>query len=124
MAEAAFRLQQSVRPLDTVARVGDREFAVLMLHAQGEPPHPSAFRRLHRTLGLRAYKTSDGFVDRVVAPVSVVAFGADAVRGLQPAAVLDLAREGLARASTDGTPVLQRMSAAHYGSSPSASHSR
>ena len=56
------RLQQSVRPLDVVTRVGMAEFGILMQQEDLERCHPNAFRRIHQALNLRAYKTSVGFL--------------------------------------------------------------
>jgi diguanylate cyclase (GGDEF)-like protein len=58
----ATRLQQSVRPLDVVTRVGMAEFGILMHQEDLARCHPNAFRRIHQALNLRAYKTSAGFL--------------------------------------------------------------
>jgi len=121
--EAATRLQQAVRPLDTVARIGETEFAALMIHHHTEPPHVSAFRRLHRMLGMRAYRTYSGFVDSVTAPVSVVSFGTEASRGIGAEDVLAQARAALTQAETTGHTVLTRVSGAHPGATPDTSRS-
>ncbi|MBA1148639.1 response regulator [Ectothiorhodospiraceae bacterium WFHF3C12] len=60
---AATRLQQSVRPLDWVTRVGDNQFALLMQQPEDTGCHPGSFRRIHQALNLRAYKTDNGFLN-------------------------------------------------------------
>jgi sigma-B regulation protein RsbU (phosphoserine phosphatase) len=58
----AVRLQQSVRPLDVVARLGAAEFALLMQQEEAGRTHGNSFRRVHQALNLRAYKTGAGFL--------------------------------------------------------------
>jgi len=67
METTATRLRQAVRPLDIVARLSDSEFAVAMHQEGNDEWHPNAFRRLHRALNLRAYKTSAGFMSVICA---------------------------------------------------------
>lgn len=58
----ARRLQQMLRPLDVLARLDDRHFAVVaMVDDLRECGHTS-FRRLHEGLNLKALKTSEGFI--------------------------------------------------------------
>lgn len=58
----ARRLQQMLRPLDAVARLDDRHFAVVaMVDDLRECGHGS-FRRLHEGLNRKALKTSEGFI--------------------------------------------------------------
>lgn len=58
----ARRLQQMLRPLDVVARLDERHFAVVaMVDDLRECSHTS-FRRLHEGLNRKALKTSEGFV--------------------------------------------------------------
>jgi diguanylate cyclase (GGDEF)-like protein len=67
----ARRLQQLVRPLDVLARLGDRHFGLIALMSDLEACTPTSFRRLHEGLNLRAFKTREGFVT-VKAAVSLV----------------------------------------------------
>ncbi|MEX0732534.1 MAG: response regulator [Aquisalimonadaceae bacterium] len=64
---AAKRLQQTVRPLDVVARVSESEFGILMHQERADYCHPNAFRRIHQALNLRAFKTSGGFLSVISA---------------------------------------------------------
>jgi diguanylate cyclase (GGDEF)-like protein len=59
---AASRLQQSVRPLDIVTRIGIDKFGLLIHQESRTDCHPNSFRRIFQVLNLRAYKTSVGFV--------------------------------------------------------------
>lgn len=57
------RLRQSVRPMDMVGRIKPGLFALLMYHPGWDGCHPNAFRRLHQSLNLRAYRTAAGFLN-------------------------------------------------------------
>lgn len=58
----ARRLQQLVRPLDTLACLDDHHFALLTVLDDLGECSPSSFKRLHEGLNLKAFKTSEGFV--------------------------------------------------------------
>lgn len=58
----ARRLQQLVRPLDTLACLDDTHFALLTVLDDLSDCSPSSFKRLHEGLNLKAFKTSEGFI--------------------------------------------------------------
>lgn len=58
----ARRLQQMLRPLDVLARLDDRHFAVVAMVEDLRECSHSSFRRLHEGLNLKALKTSEGFI--------------------------------------------------------------
>lgn len=84
----ARRLQQTVRPLDVVARVSDSEFGILMYQDRASHCHPNAFRRIHQALNLRAFKTRGGFVS-VKCSITICSLdGQDASTAPAPADIL------------------------------------
>lgn len=58
----ARRLQQLVRPMDVIARIGLNTFAVCTVGDNPDECKPKSFRRLHEGLNLRAFKTSEGYL--------------------------------------------------------------
>ena len=54
------RLRRAVRPTDTVARLEDNIFAVIMHHTKTKDYKPSAIERVLTMIDNRAYKTSAG----------------------------------------------------------------
>ncbi len=58
----ARRLNQSVRPLDVVARLSEHDFGLLMHQERAEQCHPGALQRIQRALNLRPYRTSSGYI--------------------------------------------------------------
>lgn len=56
------RLQQLVRPLDTLTRLDDNHFGLITLLKDLQECSPSSFKRLHEGLNLKAFKTSEGFI--------------------------------------------------------------
>ena len=58
----ARRLQQLVRPMDVIARIGTHSFAVCTLGEHRDDFKPNSFRRLHESLNLKAFKTSEGYL--------------------------------------------------------------
>ncbi|MCF7201906.1 response regulator [Pseudomonas oligotrophica] len=58
----ARRLQQLVRPLDTLVRLDDRHFGVLAQVDSSRGCSPGSFKRLHEGLNLKAFRTREGFV--------------------------------------------------------------
>lgn len=98
----ARRLQQAVRPLDVVARLGENEFAILMHQDRPDHCHPNSFRRIHQTLNLRAYKTSGGFIS-VKSAITIC--GLDriiAAREPDPGQIVDHLRDQLEEAARSG----------------------
>jgi diguanylate cyclase (GGDEF)-like protein len=66
----AKRLQQSVRPLDTVGVLAPSEFAVIMQHPDVSHCRALSFKRIFQAINLRTYKTSAGFIS-IAASISV-----------------------------------------------------
>ena len=58
----ARRLQQLVRPMDVIARIGINTFAICTVGDNADECKPNSFRRLHDGLNLKAFKTSEGYL--------------------------------------------------------------
>lgn len=58
----ARRLQQLVRPMDVIARIGSDTFAICAVEDNSDECKPHNFRRLHDDLNLKAFKTSEGYL--------------------------------------------------------------
>ncbi len=58
----ARRLQQLVRPLDTLVRLDEHHFALLTILPDLQECSPSSFKRLHEGMNIKAFKTSEGFI--------------------------------------------------------------
>ena len=71
----ARRLQQLVRPLDVLTRVDDTHFGMVALLDDLHECSPSSFKRLHESLNLKAFKTSEGFIS-LKAGISLVGLDA------------------------------------------------
>lgn len=56
------RLQQLVRPMDVIARIGNDTFAICTLVDNEDECKPNSFRRLYDGLNLKAFKTSEGYL--------------------------------------------------------------
>ena len=56
------RLQQLVRPMDVIARIGTDTFAICTVGDNADECKPNSFRRLHDGLNLKAFKTSEGYL--------------------------------------------------------------
>ncbi len=56
------RLRHLVRPLDTVARLSNEEFAIITHQPNGEQASAGAYRRIFDALNVKALKTSKGYV--------------------------------------------------------------
>ena len=67
----ARRLQQLVRPLDTLVCIDDHHFGLLTVLDKLSECSPSSFKRLHDGLNLKAFKTSEGFIN-ITAGISLV----------------------------------------------------
>lgn len=74
----ARRLQQLVRPLDTLTRLDDHHFGLLTMIEDLKACSPSSFKRLHEGLNLKAFKTSEGFIS-IKAGVGLVSLDASAL---------------------------------------------
>ncbi len=70
----ARRLRHLTRPLDTVCRVAENQFAIISQFSQLDHCSPACYRRIHDGINLKAFKTSAGFVS-VQAGTSVCAYG-------------------------------------------------
>ncbi len=98
----AVRLQQSVRPLDTVGRLDEHQFAMLMHVDDPDQCHPNAFKRVHEALNLRAFKTRQGFIN-VRCAMSICGIPQkDITSTLQPGTLLDMAQSGIPEAELSG----------------------
>nr|WP_165677529.1 response regulator [Pseudomonas otitidis] len=72
------RLQQLVRPLDVLTRLDDNHFGLITLLGDLHECSPSSFKRLHESLNLKAFKTSEGFIT-LKAGISLVGLDAKAL---------------------------------------------
>lgn len=102
----ARRLQQLVRPLDTLTRLDDCHFGLLTMIDDLRNCSPSSFKRLHDGLNLKAFKTSEGFIS-VKAGVGLVSLDASALP-VEGHAVTARAEALLADAYTTGRIVPYR----------------
>ena len=57
------RLRRAVRPTDTIARLNDDNFAIIMHHTKTKNYKPSAIERILTMVNNRAYKTTAGNLD-------------------------------------------------------------
>lgn len=76
MLGIARRLRHLIRPMDTVCRVGEGQFAIIAHFNNIDHCTSSCFRRIHDGINLKAFKTTAGFVS-VQAGTSVCAVGSD-----------------------------------------------
>ena len=72
----ARRLRHLIRPLDTVCRVSESQFAVIASFGNIDHCTTSCYRRIHDGINLKAFKTTAGFVS-VQAGTSVVAVSSE-----------------------------------------------
>ena len=56
------RLRQMVRPLDTVARLSNEEFAIVTHQPDSEHASAATYRRIFEALNVKTLKTSKGYV--------------------------------------------------------------
>lgn len=96
----ATRLQQSVRPLDVVARLDAYEFGLLMQQEDDSHCNGSSLRRIYQVLNLRAYKTSAGFLTSTSA-VCMCSISTSAQRA-EPAEIIEFSRAYLDEAQRSG----------------------
>ncbi|WP_408002790.1 response regulator [Zestomonas thermotolerans] len=78
LSGVARRLKQLIRPLDTLVRLDDDHFALVTLLSDLQECSPSSFRRLYEGLNVKAFKTSEGFVN-LQAGIAMVGFDAGAL---------------------------------------------
>ncbi|UVE18619.1 response regulator [Pseudomonas sp. LS44] len=96
----ARRLQQLVRPLDVLVRLDDNHFALITLLDDLQECSPSSFKRLHEGLNLKAFKTSEGFIN-LQAGISLVGLDAKALP-YDPSSLTSQAAELLSEAYSSG----------------------
>ncbi|MBM7061633.1 response regulator [Pseudomonas sp. UL073] len=103
----ARRLQQLVRPLDVLVRLDDDHFALITLLDDLQECSPSSFRRLHEGLNLKAFKTSEGFIN-LQAGISLVGLDAQALP-TEPASLMARAVDLLEEAYASGRVAALRL---------------
>lgn len=94
------RLQQLIRPLDTLARINENELALISYHNEFESCSAKTYRRVYEGINNKAYKTSMGYLSiQVAMSMSTV----DGQWGDTPSAeiLMDLALEGLIDSKED-----------------------
>lgn len=96
----ASRLQQLVRPLDTLVRLDSNQFAMLTLLPKQQECSSNTFKRLHDGLNLKAFKTSEGFLS-VQANLSLVTMRSIALPSV-PEKIMELAKNNLDYARNSG----------------------
>ncbi len=106
----ARRLQQTVRPMDMLFRLDESHFALLVLLNELTDATPTSFRRLHDCLNLKAFQTSEGFVN-LKAGVAMVCLDASALPKT-PRDVMDSARKLLPAAYHAGRVAPLRLNTA------------
>lgn len=90
------RLEQLVRPLDHLARLGGHEFALITVSEQGLNYNASSYKRLHDALNLKPCRTSAGFL-HLKTTISMLTLSVHALP-TTPQQLLDLARSNLPEA--------------------------
>lgn len=103
----ARRLQQMLRPLDAVARLDDRHFAVVAMVEDLRECSASSFRRVHDGLNLKALKLSEGFFS-LQAAIGMVSIDASDCP-LKPDDVIRTAAQQLEEARRSGRIASQRL---------------
>jgi diguanylate cyclase (GGDEF)-like protein len=96
----ARRLQQHVRPLDVLVRLDDNHFGLIALMSSIQECTPNSFKRLHESLNLKAFKTSEGFIT-LKAGISLVSLDAKALP-LTPQELVNKAAKLLPEAYSSG----------------------
>lgn len=105
---AAARLQQAVRPMDTLGRLEPGQFGLLMHVDNEDECHPNAFKRLYDALNLRAYKTPDGFVNAGFNVAIACLRASQAASQPTPETVLERVAEALPESEAIGRVALAR----------------
>ena len=103
----ARRLQQLVRPLDTLTRLDDSHFGLLAMIDNPEECSPSSFKRLHEGLNIKAFKTSEGVIS-LKAGIGLVSLDAHSLP-VEPRQVIERAEPLLADAYSTGRIVPLRL---------------
>ena len=103
----AHRLQQLMRPLDVLASLDERHFAVAAMLEDLQECSPSSFKRLHEGLNLKAFKTSEGFIT-LKAGIALVGLDAKALP-VKPETLLEHARRRLPEAYNSGRVTAERL---------------
>lgn len=96
----AQRIQQLVRPLDTLVRLDGSRFAILTLLPKQQECEATSFKRLHEGLNLKAIKTSEGFLS-IQASLSQLSLQSNALP-CAPEKLMQLAQENLAHSRASG----------------------
>ncbi|MCY1342359.1 Response regulator PleD [compost metagenome] len=103
----ARRLQQLVRPLDVLVRLDDDHFALITLLDDLQECSPSSFKRLHEGLNVKAFRTSEGFIN-LQAGIALVGLDAHALPST-PEALMNQASELLGEAYASGRVAALRL---------------
>lgn len=96
LCSIARRLQNLVRPLDTLVRLDGNRFAMLTLMPRQQECEPNSFKRLHDGLNLKAFKTSEGFLS-IQASLSLVTLRSIALPS-DPEIIMQRAQDNLVHA--------------------------
>ncbi len=96
----AKRLQQLIRPLDFIARMDSNSFGMIAMLPKQQECIPNTFKRLHDGLNLKAFKTSEGFLN-VQATLSLVTLRSLALPS-EAERVMALAKNNLSVARVSG----------------------
>lgn len=107
MRGVARRLQQLVRPLDTLTCLDDNHFGLLAMVENPQECSPSSFKRLHEGLNIKAFKTSEGFIS-LKAGIGLVSLDSNSLP-VDPQQVTERAESLLADAYSTGRIVPLRL---------------
>jgi diguanylate cyclase (GGDEF)-like protein len=102
----ARRLNQLVRPLDVVTRIGPNQFAIITHQPDIAHCHGECYRRLYDGINLKAFKTSLGFIS-IKMLLTVAACDEDSLAP-NPESLMALAQAQVVNAQTSSTMVSVR----------------
>lgn len=94
------RLEQLVRPLDTLIRIDGSQFALINLLEKNKECTASSYKRLHDAINLKPCKTSQGFIS-LQASICLLTLTAG-VLPCTPEAILNFARTVLPQSRNEG----------------------
>lgn len=105
----AQRIRQLLRPLDALARLDERHFGIVAMLETLDKCSPSTFRRLHDGLNLKAFHTSEGYVNLRASMALMCVDDSDNL--LNPNIIMQQARQHLVEVRRHGRLTTQRLQA-------------
>lgn len=101
----AQRLKHLVRPLDTLVRIDSNKFAMVTLIGKQQECGANTFKRLHDGINLKAFKTSEGFLN-IQASLSLVTLRSIALPS-DAEKIMELAQNNLPKARNSSRVYLE-----------------